>query len=740
MFWDERKRLISGIVLLKLLYTISMRIFYSWGKVSFSVNFNASDTSIWKKAECNKLSQIQPMRHFLFYLALFLLSWSCGPKPNPDAKFRILPSPVSFEITGQSELSENKLRDSFQKAYQHFTSGKSLSEIQDDQLSFLLDPDKDFQQEGYSLQISSKKVEIKASSDPGLWYGLMTLGQLLEDAKDQNVPLPLCNISDQPALAYRAVHLDVKHHLEKKEYYYELMDRFAGMKINAVIVEIEDKLGYELQPKVASSDAFSIADWKAISDYAMARNIRISPLVQGLGHASFILKHEQYKSLRDDPESDWAFNPLNEETYKVQFDLYEDALKAFPHANYLHVGGDEVHTTGRNSGKSALELQLIWLNRVSDYAEGKGLTPIFWDDMPLQNAGVYRSIYNKNLTATQVDSIWSENEPNLNKYVDMFPKNCVYMRWNYDMPETPGNIRAIQWFSDNGFKVMGATAGQTRWNLMPQDQSNTSNIRDFALISIRNKADGLLLTLWDDDSPHFELYQRGIAIFAEYTWAGERRTTEELHQAFRHRAFGPALADANLEFINDLEEPVAFWKNALLDQRRDRNRLRKLKNPIDEALISLPKADSVGVWTEKYQNKVASAKANFEKVDSVMQRIQESKKLAVRNSYTLDVYEQVVQTVQFSNRVLITLAELDEPSGEKRSQAQAKLSGLEAEWKAIQAQIEAVYGKSRQLNKPADYLLDQDHHVHLANQALNFSDWQFYVESLFLEKVKGLEK
>lgn len=673
-------------------------------------------------------------------LCLILSVWSCGQKPSSDAQFMILPSPASFEITGNSDLVGTDLELLFQEAKNHFTSGESLSDFEREPFIFSLDPGKSINSEGYSLQVSPDQVEIKASSEAGLWYGLMTLGQLIEDAKDQNVPLPLCTISDEPALAYRAVHLDVKHHLEKKEYYYELMDRFAAQKINAVIIEIEDKLKYELQPKVGSSDGLTIAEWKEISDYALARNIRISPLVQGLGHASFILKHEEYKPLRDDPESDWAFNPLNEETYKVQFDLYEDALKAFPYANYLHVGGDEVHTTGRNSGKSPLELQLIWLNRVSDYAAQKGLTPIFWDDMPLQNAGVYRSIYDSKLTASQVDSIWSVNEPNLNKYIDLFPKNCVYMRWNYDMPESPGNNRAIKWFTDNGFKVMGATAGQTRWNLMPLDQSNTNNIRDFALISIRNKADGLLLTLWDDDSPHFELYQRGIAIFAEYTWAGEKRTTEELHAAFRQRAFGSNLANAEMEFINRLEEPVAFWKNALLNQRRDRNRLKDLENPMEEAMISMPDPDSAGVWSKKYQDKIEKAQANLAAVDSVLLLIQESKKLAVRNTYTLEVYEQVAQAVQFSNRAIITLAELDEPSGEERSQAQAKLAGMDAEWKAIQSKLETVYGKTRQLNKSTDYILDQDHHVHLANQALNFSDWQFYVEGLFLEKVKGVEK
>jgi hexosaminidase len=676
------------------------------------------------------------MRHFLYILLLTFVVWSCGPKEKSDANFVVLPSPTSFEITGNSKMNGSELERVFQDAISHFTSGNSLSDFQNDLISFVLVPALEDTFEGYVLEIADRKVEIKSSTDAGLWYGLMTLGQLLEDASDQDVPLPLCTISDEPALAYRAVHLDVKHHLEKKEYYYDLMDRFAAQKINAVIIEIEDKLKYELQPKVGSSDGMTITEWKEISDYAMARNIRISPLVQGLGHASFILKHEEYTSLRDDPESDWAFNPLNEETYSVQFDLYEDALKAFPHANYLHVGGDEVHTTGRNSGKSPLELQLIWLNRVSDYAAQKGLTPIFWDDMPLKNAEVYRSIYDSKLTSAQVDSIWTANEPNLNKYIDLFSKNCVYMRWNYDMPESPGNNRAIKWFTDNGFKVMGATAGQTRWNLMPQDQSNTKNIRDFALISIRNKADGLLLTLWDDDSPHFELYQRGISIFAEYTWAGEKRSSEELHQAYRHRAFGPALASADHEFINTLEGPVADWKNMLLDNRRDRNRLRKLENPIDQALIPFPNLDSAGAWSQKYQDKIAKADASRLQVDEVLKQIQSAKKSALRNTYQLEIYEQVAQVVQFSNRAILTLAELDEPSGEKRAQAQAKLTEMEAEWASIQSKVEEVYGKTRQLHKPADYILDQDHHVHLANQALKFSDWQFYVEGLFLEKVK----
>lgn len=678
---------------------------------------------------------MQFIQKLCLVLSVFVF-FSCNSKSTKLPEIKLLPSPVSMQVNGVSELSAKDIAGLVEDAKKVFISGKKLSEFEDKQIIFKISSDITVNSEGYSLTILDTSIEISAPTNAGLFYGIITLGQLAQDALDQDAALPQVSIEDEPALKYRAIQIDVKHHMETEDYYYELMDRLAELKINGIILEIEDKLAYQLQPKVGSSDAWSIEKWEKLSNYAMARNIRISPLVQGLGHASFILKHEEYKDLRDNPESDWAFNPLDERTYEVQFDLYDDALKAFPHANYLHVGGDEVHTTGRNSGKSELELQLTWLNRVSAYAEEKGLTPIFWDDMPLKNAGVYNSIFNRKLSEAEVDSIWTVNEPNLNKYVDMFPKNCIYMRWNYDMPETLGNIRAMKWFSDHGFKVMGATAGQTRWNLMPMDDSNDANIRDFSMISIDNKADGLLLTLWDDDSPHFELYGRGIAIFAEYTWAGKKRTKEEIQTAYRQRTFGSALADSDLAFISELEAPVAFWKNALLE-KRDRNQISKLSDPMQEGVITLPDANNPGKWTEANIEKLKKARKNQAVVDSVLNKIAQSKKSALRNAYTLEVYEQVAKVTQFSNKSLLLLAEWDSSKNdEEREKAKDKLLSLENEWKDQLKELEKVYGKTRILDKPDDYILDQDHHAHLANQAKKFSDWQFRVEELFLKKIK----
>jgi len=673
---------------------------------------------------------------YLNALLIILVISSCGTMEEENqGEFRLLPAPKSMSISGASNLTFEDVSPEFESLRKQYIEGNKTSKGTT-LIELHIDPSMELNEEGYTLDITDTKIYIAAAHHKGIWSGLMTLSQLLEDAKDQSVSLPKIEITDYPLLGYRAIHIDVKHHMETEEYYYELIDRLSSYKINGIIIEIEDKLAFEKQPIVGAPDARSITVWKALSDYAIARNVEISPLVQGLGHASFILKHDEYLDLRDDPESDWAFNPLDDRTYKVQFDLYDDALKAFPHGRFLHVGGDEVHTTGRGSGKTSLELQLGWLARVSGYADEHDRVPIFWDDMPLKFANVMSPIYDMDMTKETVDSIWQVNEPVLNGFIDQFPKNCVYMRWNYSAPGTYGNAKAMEWFTDNGFQVMGATAGQTRWKLMPQNESNFDNIREFALASIDKKAEGLLLTLWDDDSPHFELYGRGIAAFAESTWSGNQVDKPQFKQSYRHRTFGPLLADEAYAFIDRMEKPAAFWNNALL-KSRDRNRLRDLDDPAMEAVIDLPAGD--GVWAEVQETRIKQAAEALDQLDGVLTTIQTAKESAVRNKYTLEVYEQAANVARFAPHVLVTLAEYDKAGPDELNIKRENVLKLSEEFIEIESEVLRVYGKTRVLNKPSQYILDQDHHVHLANQALKYEDWQFFVEKQFIEKLNRMK-
>lgn len=676
----------------------------------------------------------------LFLSIVFLIS--CKTTPKKLGEFEVLPLPQKFEITGVSAINIDALKDFHSKdgselpvQSEPFQDLEVVANATNAQLTFSLDENLDVKAEGYTLEITENQINIIGKDAIGLFYGFKTLEQLMIDAKEQQVNLPLCTIEDYPLLAYRAIHLDVKHHLEKTEYYYGLIDKLASYKVNAIILEIEDKLKFERQPKVASADALSIDAWKKLSDYANEQHISISPLVQGLGHASFILKHEEYKHLRDNPESDWAFNPLDPKTYEVQFDLYLDAMEATPHGKYLHVGGDEVHTSGRNSGKSALELQLTWLSKVSAFAEEHGRIPIFWDDMPLKQADVYSPMFQPEMAPKEVDSIWAKNEHKLTAFLDKFPKNCIYMRWNYSSPEAYGNTKAMEWFRSHNLKVMGATAGQTRWVLMPQSESNMDNIKSFAVNSINSGLNGLLLTLWDDDSPHFELYNRGIIAFAEYTWSGEQRSKNEIKTAYRQREFSHALKDSSYAFIDALEKPVAFWKNALLKGNK-RNYLTGMENPIEEGVIDFPDKNNKGEWSKKYANRIEQAAQLMHTNDSISNKITQMKSMTLRNPYTLEVYEQVNQMTNFAPKALLALKTYDDAlSPEEEMEAVKGLGQLQKDFVLLRKNLETIYSKTRILNKPASDILNENKpHWHLANLSHNF-DWQFMAEQLFLEKI-----
>ena len=663
-----------------------------------------------------------------FFLIILLLV-SCKNKSEIDETFL----PALNNIEEKKELSNFNFSSdliAFSK------EGDSLPELmnlstkiiignsKNSNLIFSVDNKTHLPNQGYIIDIQKNKIEIKAKDYEGLFYSFVTLNQMLENSKFKKKNIPIKYIEDYPALSYRSIHIDVKHHLEKKEYYFDLIDQLASIKINGIIIEFEDKLEYG-RSSIAAPEAYSIDFWKELSEYAIKRKIRISPLIQGLGHASFILKHDKYKHLRDIPESDWAFNPLEQETYDVQFDLYKDAMEATPYGQYLHVGGDEVRVIDRN-GKKGFELNLYWLKKVSEFAEKNKRTPIFWDDMYLKYGEVWNATLDPNISESEANELWELKATKLNEYIDEFPENCIYMRWSYFRPWGKGNIKSIDWYKENNIKVMGATAGQTRWILMPQDESNIKSIKSFALISTEKKLDGLLLTLWDDDSPHFELYKRGIHAFAEYTWTGKNSEISDFKNKFNYRFFNNE--NDRLNFIDSLDKPIRDWANLFIKKGKHRNSITKSNNYLSSHLIDLPNVNDEE-WLLNHEEKIEIANDHLKSLEIILNDLRELKSMPLGNKYTLEIYEQVAQLAHFSYKLMIEISNYAKGSSSIES-----LLNNEKEFKLIRNEFEKVYSKTRVINKSENYILDQDHHRHTANQSINM-DWQFIGELKLFEKL-----
>ena len=587
--------------------------------------------------------------------------------------------------------------------------------------------------EAYVMEIKPGGVVIRARTIAGLFYGAQTLSQLMEDATAQQISIPSCTITDYPDIAYRAIHLDMKHHVESGRTYYDIIDGLAKVKINAIIVEFEDKLRYRKAAAVGSPNAISIEEFRAISKYAKARNIEISPLVQGLGHASFILKHEEYKKLRDDSTSDWAFDALNPQTYDVQFALYEDAIEATPDGRYLHVGGDEVGKLGvselaRKSGLTPIQLQMQWLKKVCDFAQAHHRIPIFWDDMLFKLSGLYETTWNPDIGKKYTDSLWATNAAKLDENVPLFPANCVYMRWNYDAPDIPGNHHAIDWYQSHHLAVMAATAAQEMWPMMPRAQSNFQPIKDFCRISAAKKMEGILCTAWDDSSPHFETFWRGFYDFGFFSWHFVDVPVQPMNNLFRQRFYGAAAKDSSFEFQDQLEKALDFWETAFIEKGYRHN------YPGAMPLIDLPNSAEPGKWSARYKERLEQAKLELNRSKLIRDRIEKTAAVAQRNFYNLEVMAQINKIQSYSCQLLLALELFDNAPFASTGEAKRIVLDLVKDFSETRRQFENVYATTRMLYNPNGYLLDQNQHHHLANATMG-PEWMYVFELAMNDKI-----
>ena len=145
-----------------------------------------------------------------------------------------------------------------------------------------------------------------------------------------------------------------------------------------LVWEWEDKFAYPSHPEIGAPGRFTMKEMQEFTRYAKQYHIQIVPLVQGLGHVSFILKWPQYKHLREIESSNWEFCPLKEGSYDLLFDLWKDAIEATPGSEYIHIGSDETYelaacekckAKAEEIGRSGL--YQLFINKAAELSEDK---------------------------------------------------------------------------------------------------------------------------------------------------------------------------------------------------------------------------------------------------------------------------------------------------------------------------------------------------------------------------------
>jgi hypothetical protein len=525
-------------------------------------------------------------------------------------------------------------------------------------------------QQAYVLNIGKNLITISGGGQAGLFYGIQTLNQLLEDAKWSSKPLQGTLIQDWPDIKWRAAHFDVKHHLDRYEYLKDAIAKLARYKVNVVVFEFADKFNYKSHPVIAAPHSFSPEQVKALTKYAHKYHINIIPLVQGLGHAPYILAHAKFKDLRADPQSPWAFNPLKKGTYDLLFDLYHEAMQATPGVDYFDVGGDEVWFTGNNPKLQAYKekhgpfsLYLLWLNKVNDYVNSQGRTVILWDDVPLKIAGLWRLTRKKDIPESIFDSLWTAGANKLDQVIDKFPKNAIYTQWSYFTQwvngagsDREGNARLINWFNKHDIKEISATAIQNTRPLIPSYKKKPANIKSFVTLSARKNVWGEFCTAWDDSGVHFETFWMGFLASAEYAWHGKDHpvTLRQYWKKYIYRFFGPN-TDRLYKAFHNLSKRVTFWNHAVLRKGTKKSYHKK------SSLISLPsikKVPSEGSWTAHFQSLVDKAKKEKKKNAQAVKTLKKNMGKVKRNAYNLEVFASMGRFMKSDTELVLSIGKI----------------------------------------------------------------------------------
>lgn len=256
--------------------------------------------------------------------------------------------------------------------------------------------------EGYRLHSGRGGVVITAQEPAGLFHGVQTLRQLLPAAveKDTAQPGPWLvaggTIEDHPRYAYRGVMLDVSRHFFTVAQVKRYIDEIALYKFNALHLHLSDDQGWRIAvdswPRLASYGGstqvgggpgghYTKADYREIVRYAASRHLEVVPEIDMPGHTNAALA--SYAELNCDGTApplytgtDVGFSSLcvgKDVTYAFVHDVIRE-LAALTPGRYLHIGGDEAHSTSHAD-------YVAFMDRVQPVVAEYGKTVIGWHQL-----------------------------------------------------------------------------------------------------------------------------------------------------------------------------------------------------------------------------------------------------------------------------------------------------------------------------------------------------------------------
>ena len=498
-------------------------------------------------------------------LCFFLCLWGICACTYPLRAQQLIPVPLKLEqgeghflLSEETKLytnlkgSEAKLFDEYLETLPCQLKKGRKSQSQNI-LSFLIVKDKASlpSEESYALSVSPRRIEVRATSGAGLFYGLQTLLQLSVPAEG-GYAIPVVEIEDSPRFAYRGFMLDVSRHFFSKDFVKKQIDALSYYKINRLHLHLTDAAGWRIEIKRyplltemaawrtgrnwknwwngdrkylhqgdpnAYGGFYTQDDIREIVEYARMHHITVIPEIEMPAHSEEVLAAYPQLSCSGEPYKNADFCVGNEETFTFLENVLTEVMELFP-SEYIHVGGDEA---GKAAWKTCPKcqkrmqeegiadvngLQSYLIHRVDSFLNAHGRKLLGWDEI-LQGG----------LSPNATVMSWRGEEGGI-----------AAIKSGHQAVMTPGTCCYIDFYQDAPYSQPEAIGGYTplhkvySYDPVPQSLTPEESQRVY----------GVQANLWTEYIPtpeHVEymMYPRLLAL-AEVAWsAPERKSWDSFH-------------------------------------------------------------------------------------------------------------------------------------------------------------------------------------------------------------------
>ena len=194
------------------------------------------------------------------------------------------------------------------------------------------------------------------------------------------------------------VHIDMKGGPPKLSYLLDVMNLCRDWGASGLVIEWEDMFPWSGTLSSLSRPGHYTPDMVGtLLDHAVNINIDVVPLIQTFGHMEFVLKHEQFKHLRDVEMFPNCLRPIcadgqEQEVRRLLTEMIRQIIDTHPGLKRIHLGCDEVWSLGQSPmtreymEKMNVGVTDVFLDHTATVAKIAkemlpGVTVMVWDDM-----------------------------------------------------------------------------------------------------------------------------------------------------------------------------------------------------------------------------------------------------------------------------------------------------------------------------------------------------------------------